>query len=249
MSQAAPLFSVVTPTFNCAAKIDATIHSVLSQDKSLLEYWIIDGGSTDGTVGRLRTNDSRIQWISEPDKGIYDAMNKGIALAKGEYLYFLGAGDRLTPRILTVVENAIRSISSKRLPFLYGNVRWLSNSIEKYDGIFTTAKLTRRNICHQAIFYHRDIFTGFGGYELKYKLLADWAFNMRCFGSKDIFPLYMDYIIANFEGHGASSALVDECFVKDFPFLVLTRLGPYRAFRNWFDSRLNFYYRRILSKL
>ena len=89
-----PLISIVTVSYNAAATIEDAIRSVLQQTYPHIEYIVIDGGSKDGTVDLLRRYDTQIShWVSEPDKGIYDAMNKGIALATGEYIGFLNADD------------------------------------------------------------------------------------------------------------------------------------------------------------
>src|SRR5690348_15407970 len=87
------VFSVIIPTFNAANYVAATIDSVLRQEKGLAEVIVVDGGSTDGTVEILKGYGERITWISEADRGVYDAMNKGIDLAHGRYLNFQGAGD------------------------------------------------------------------------------------------------------------------------------------------------------------
>src|SRR5450432_3085742 len=92
----APLVSVVTVVYNGAAQLRSTIESVLGQKRDDIEYIIVDGGSTDGTIDILRGLDDRIDyWISEPDAGIYDAMNKGIHLARGKFVHHLNIGDRL----------------------------------------------------------------------------------------------------------------------------------------------------------
>ena len=88
--------SIITVSYNAAKTIEQTISSVVNQTYQDIEYIIIDGGSTDGTMDIIRKYEDRIAyWISEPDKGIYDAMNKGIDVATGDYVYFLGADDRL----------------------------------------------------------------------------------------------------------------------------------------------------------
>src|SRR5438046_5531669 len=89
-----PLISVITPTFNSGAKIAATVASVLSQGKGLYEFLVIDGGSTDDTLVHLRAQGTALRYVSEPDDGIYDAMNKGIRLSSGKFLYFLRSEER-----------------------------------------------------------------------------------------------------------------------------------------------------------
>src|SRR3954471_12753159 len=105
-----PLISVISPTFNSGEKIAATVGSVLSQRQGLYELLVIDGGSTDDTLAYLRAQGPALRYLSEPDEGIYDAMNKGIRLASGEFLYFLGAGDRLLPGVLEAIAAEITKL-------------------------------------------------------------------------------------------------------------------------------------------
>ena len=166
-----PLISVITPTFNSGAKIAATVASVLSQRKGLYEFLVIDGGSIDDTLAHLRAQGPALRYLSEPDEGIYDAMNKGIRLTSGKFLYFLGAGDQLLPGVLEAVAAEIRKLpgqsQTSRPTLLYGNVD-SSRDSQPYDGRFDRFKLLRRNICHQAIFYQRSVFERLGFYNTKY---------------------------------------------------------------------------------
>ena len=223
-----PLISVITPTFNSGAKIAATVASVLSQKKELYEFLIIDGGSTDGTLAHLRAQGSALRYLAEPDEGIYDAMNKGIRLTGGEFLYFLGAGDRLLPGMLEAVAAEIRKLpcqgKTSRPTLLYGNVDWSSYS-RPYDGRFNRFKLLRRNICHQAIFYQRSAFERLGFYNTKYQSLADWEFNIRCFNDRGIRKRYIPLRIADYEAGGKSHTTPDQVFHAEFPRLIRQQYG------------------------
>src|ERR1700756_1139663 len=171
-----PRISVITVAFNAKEKIEPTIQSVLEQHYDNMEYVIIDGGSTDGTVDIIKKYQDKIAyWISEPDKGVYDAMNKGIDAATGDWLYFLGAGDTM----LNVAANIAPLLRDGNTVY-YGDVYRLDLK-RLYDGKFSPFKLAVRNICHQAIFYpaaalkkHR--------YNTKYRLQADHNLNMELYG-------------------------------------------------------------------
>jgi glycosyltransferase involved in cell wall biosynthesis len=204
-------FSVITPTLNPGPKLEATINSVLSQNEELFEYIIVDGGSTDETLNVIRKYGKRIKCVSKKDRGVYDAMNKGIKMARGDYLYFLGAGDHLRENILEKVE---KELPDEPLTFVYGNV-YVVNIKSEYLGEFDDDKLAKLNICHQAIFYERTIFEVIGKYDLRYRLLADYAFNLKCFADQRIRRLYVDEVIADFEGGGISTG-TDMNFIKDF---------------------------------
>lgn len=219
-----PLISVITATLNSGAKIAATIASVLSQREDLYEFFVIDGGSNDDTLAHLRAQGSALRYLSEPDEGIYDAMNKGIRLTSGKFLYFLGAGDRLLPGVLETVAARIRKLPGQdqnpQPTFLYGNVD-LPDYNQPYDGRFNRFKLLRRNICHQAIFYQRSVFERVGFYNTKYQSLADWEFNIRCFDDPNIRKRYIPLTIAEYEGGGKSITASDPAFYADFPLIPL----------------------------
>jgi len=210
------LFSIITPTYNCGAKIVKTILSVLAQDSSLFEYIIIDGDSNDGTQSHIEIFNTRLKFLSEPDLGVYDAMNKGIDMARGKYLYFLGAGDTLRRSAL---KNLQPLMPERDLAFVYGNVYWVDEAFI-YGGEFDKVKLETYNICHQAIFYERAIFDLIGKFELDYKILADYVLNIKCFGNDQIHKTYLDYVIANFEGGGMSAGRKDAALIETLPRLI-----------------------------
>jgi glycosyltransferase involved in cell wall biosynthesis len=210
------LFSIITPVYNSGSKIEKTIKSVAAQDSDLYEYIIVDGASTDETLTSIKNSGGDFELVSEPDAGVYDAMNKGIARASGKYLYFLGAGDSLRPHALS---NIARLMPREDLNFVYGNVYWEDQAMI-YAGAFTKEKLRNSNICHQAVFYHRNIFDLIGGFELRFKILADYVFNIKCFGNGKVKKSYIEYVVANFEGGGISTLQKDESFNRERGKLV-----------------------------
>lgn len=226
-----PSVSVITAVYNAKDSLEATIQSVLGQGYPDLEFVIVDGGSVDGTLDVIQRYDDRIEyWISEPDRGIYDAFNKGVDCSRGEWLYFLGAGDRLKDG--KVIERFFSSTPRNR--FLYGNVSW-GDTGKIYDGKFTPLKISRRNICQQAIFYHRSLFEELGKFDTRYPILADWEFNVRCFGARNVRPLYRNIIVAEYQLGGISKAS-DPALERDKERLIRKHLGKrteflYRAYR------------------
>jgi glycosyltransferase involved in cell wall biosynthesis len=206
-----PLVSIITAVYNGRATMEETIKSVISQDYPNFEYLVIDGGSTDGTVDILKKYDASIDyWVSEPDKGIYHALNKGIDLARGEWIYFLGADDRLFDD--KVLQRFLAGQLSSKM--VYGNVVW-GRTGKLYDGEFSQWKLCRKNICQQAIFYHRDLFRMLGKFEEKYPVQADWLFNLKAFAGKDTGPLFVNAPVATYSDAGLSSVTVDMAYFKD----------------------------------
>lgn len=252
-----PLISVITPTFNSGEKIIRTVDSVLSQEPGLYEYLVVDGGSTDGSLAHIQARGPALRWLSEPDGGIYDAMNKGVRLAAGRFLYFLGAGDRLRPGALRAVADMVPPAGALNL--LYGDVHWPERG-GTYGGPFNAYRLVRQNICHQAIFYERGIFDLLKGYDLRYKICADHALNVRCFGNPLVRTTHLDLVIADYEGGGISDNR-DTPFFTDFPALAWRHLGPVAALKvryhhsaafawaRWLTARLGFYFQRPWSAL
>jgi len=210
------LFSIIIPAHNSGPKIEKTIRSVLSQDHALFELLVVDGGSTDDTLDLLAKYEGEIKVVSEKDEGVYDAMNKGIALSTGKYLYFLGAGDSLRAGILAKMQSIL---PLDEFTFVYGNV-YLVDKGEIYDGEFDKAKIKTRNICHQSIFYERRIFEVMGGFETRFRVLADHAFNLKCFWNPRITRKYVAYVIANFEGGGISGTEEDLPFALEYAELM-----------------------------
>ncbi|MHC2995797.1 MAG: glycosyltransferase [Candidatus Atribacteria bacterium] len=217
------LFSIITPTYNCKEEIEKTINSVLLQKKSLFEYIIIDGNSNDGTIDIIKKYKDKFKIIIENDDGIYDAMNKGISIAKGKYLYFLGAGDCLRKDIL---EKLKKTIPKTGIYFFYGDIMRINPYVRiicHYG--FNKWNIGTKNIYHQAIFYHKDIFELLGKYDLKYRIAADYCKNIECFGNKYIKKLYINLIIANYMGKGISDNVKDEKFIKEKYRIILDNLG------------------------
>ena len=182
------------------------------------EVLIIDNNSSDGTgeIVKKFAPSGRICFHSGNDKGIFDAMNKGIARADGSYFYFLGSDDSLYgPDVLQLVYDDIRASGAE---FIYGNVimhgsnQWVNDGTI-HAGEFDLKRLLSHNICHQSIFYHRSVFKEVGNYNVNYPVFADFDLNLRCAASYRL--RYLDLIIANFHVGGASTRLTDAGFERD----------------------------------
>lgn len=237
------LFSIITPTLNCGRKIEATIRSVLSQDKKLFEYIIIDGGSTDDTLQTIAPYVGQLHLMTEKDGGLYDAMNKGIGLARGKYLYFLGAGDCVRESILDKIKT-LMPIESPA--FVYGDVYFVVDQ-NRFGGEFNKTRLRKNNICHQAIFYERTIFEIVGTYEQKYCVMADYVFNFKCFAAPPVRFKHLDFIIADFEGNGLSVNQLDHQFEKDRAVLIKRYLGT-KHYVLYHVSRFNVLAIRLIER-
>lgn len=212
------LVSIIMPCYNCKKKIEDAILSVLKQDMNLIEFIIVDGASTDGTQELLEKYKDKIKYISEKDNGIYDAMNKGISLATGKYLYFLGVGDYLCDNIIHELKDLF--IEGK-YDFIYGNYYYKTkNRINSNSGKFNKLKILFENISHQVIFYKKKIFKIYIKYNLKYKTCADYELNIKCIFNNKIKKYYVKKFIAIYEGSGFSDRHIDTTFKKDINNII-----------------------------
>lgn len=217
-----PFITIITVVYNGSKTLEQTIQSVISQKYDNFEYIVIDGRSTDGTVDIIKKYEADIAtWISEKDKGIYDAMNKGIRYAKGAWIYFLGADDLLRENIL----HDISGFLTDERCIYYGNVKYIMAS-RIYDGKFGMFKLATRNISHQAIFYPAKVFEK-EIYQLEYKYLADYVLNLKMF--KFYRFNYLPMVIADYNDTGASASNIDTQFISD-RFKILKEVFPFYVY-------------------
>jgi len=231
-----PLISVITVVYNGREYIERAINSVLEQTYDNVEYLIIDGGSTDGTLDIIEKYDEVVDyWVSEPDHGVYDAMNKGIELFHGDYVLFLGCDDIL----YDVLQEVVGYFNSSSTSY-YGNVI-LSENQRVYGGRFFPLKLFIQNIPHQAIFYSKQVFSEYS-FDCKYITVADYALNLKLFSNKKYGLKYIPKTIANYNNErGLSSTLIDHQFSKDKPGIIQKH---YSVFYYWFYMMLRFVFKK-----
>ena len=204
--------SVIIPTFNCRSVLSKAIESVILQDYKNIELIIIDGGSTDGTIDLLKKYHTYIHyWVSESDRGIYDAMNKGVAAATGRWFFFLGADDELYPGVISKIFN---SLPLANIDLIYGKV--IIKDKRKQLGQQTDyEKLIVLNIPHQAIFYHKSVFEKFKEYDLRYKILADYDLHLKIFGDQSLQKMFIDIPVSIFGNKGISNRTIDYNFFSE----------------------------------
>jgi glycosyltransferase involved in cell wall biosynthesis len=218
------IFSIIIPAYNCAEILIKTLNSIIIQNYKLYECIIVDGKSTDETLdiikGFKKKYPNNIKFISEPDAGVYDAMNKGIKLAVGDYLYFIGAGDLLYPNILSEVCKYLKF----DLEIVYGNVYMCHQN--RFDGFERSKEEVLYSlICHQSMFYYKDIFVKHGFYDLRYNVYADNVLNYKIFGDDSICKTYLDLHIAKYLGGGFSERNYDSNYEKDYVENVIEAYG------------------------
>ena len=197
-----PLISIITVSYNAATTIEQTILSVINQTYPNIEYIIIDGGSTDGTIDIIKKYVDKISyWISEPDKGIYDAMNKGIKIASGEWINFMNCGDSFYNN--TVLEDVFK-IADFSSDVIYGNTNKILN-LGEY--ILKASDVTGNNympFSHQAAFSRTSLMKKYG-FDIEFKICADKKFFFEVLKGGYKFE-YTDKVIANYEAENGFSA-------------------------------------------
>jgi hypothetical protein len=200
--------SVIIPTYQASATLEQALASVVGQSYPDKEVWIIDGQSTDATLEIVRqyaAQHSFIRYVSEKDSGIYDAMNKGIALAQGDWLYFLGADDRFfSPNALA---DALADVPPESL-LLYGRV-WnqaQQRLVHYEDNTLDTAFFLTDTLCHQAVLMHRRAFALLGTFDLSYRLCADKKLIYDTCQLPEAHPHRVGVTLAYYAGSGSSGA-------------------------------------------
>jgi glycosyltransferase involved in cell wall biosynthesis len=197
------------------------LESVAKQTYKKVEVVIQDGFSTDNTLEIAKNFKFKIpdlQVYSEKDEDIYDAMNKAMAKASGDWLLFMGSDDKFhDSEVLSTLSSQLDSTSAH---VVYGNAKiigdtgWAKDG-DIYDGPFDLPKLLNQNICHQAMFYRRSFLVNeIGDFNTDYKKSSDWDFNLRCWAKKPF--EYVDLVIADFAAGGFSTNSNDTRLVEDF---------------------------------
>ncbi|TGK78427.1 glycosyltransferase [Leptospira noumeaensis] len=171
-----PKLSIITIVLNNKQFFEYTLKSVREQSFKEFEYIVIDGGSTDGTLELIKKNRSGINyWVSEPDRGIYDAMNKGLKVAKGEWIIYLNAGDRFADR--NVLTSFFKLKNLGEVDFVFGN--WYTcNLLKDPNSLFPGfANYEKGAILHQSVIYKRKLHNLYGNYLITPKLIiSDYVF-------------------------------------------------------------------------
>jgi len=181
-SRNTPLITIVTVVFNGAATLERTLQSVLNQTYGDIEYVVIDGGSSDGTIDIIQKYADGIDyWISEADSGIYDAMNKGVAASSGDYILFLNADDCFnSSSIVSLVASAILNDTPPRALY-YGDVVYGNGKC--FFSRMSAALLVINTIHHQGAFYRRELFSNFK-YDASLTIGSDYELNLKIFLNK-----------------------------------------------------------------
>ena len=204
VTRGVPLMSIVTVVYNGKKHLEQTIKSIFEQGYDNVEYIIIDGGSTDGTVEIIKKYEEHIDyWASEPDGGIYDAMNKGASLCSGEYVAFLNADDWYN---LGVFDDIVPVLLDEKPDYIFSDV-----DIYVEDEYYMLEKADLRRVKnrapfnHQTLFVKRDILLEMP-FDIKYPIIADYNLMIQLVKKKYTYK-YINKPIASFRGGGTSTVM------------------------------------------
>lgn len=234
-----PLLSIITVNYNNNEGLKKTIKSIKEQSFKSYEHIIIDAGSSDGSEetikGYAKSTKHLTFWVSEPDNGIYDGMNKGILHANGEYLYFLNSGDSLKNEVLNL-------IPFNGTQYIYGNINVKFNDesswIWEYPDTFDTFFIANKNgwISQQACFIHHTLFKD-QLYNTEYKIISDWIHAVRSIIFDQCTYKHLNITIVDYDGNGASSnqertwAERDKWINENIPNIFLKSFLELESFR------------------
>lgn len=247
--------SIITINRNDATGLDKTIRSVVSQSFNDYEYIVIDGASTDSSLDIIKKYEDHIYyWVSESDSGIYNAMNKGIRKATGDYLYFLNSGDVL------VAEDVLSKVFENELieNFVCGNIIWdkCGDLIEdkcykNRDWTFSLYDLYAGFLSHQAFFIHKNMFEKYGLYDERLRIMSDWKLFFIAIGIYRERVQYVDVTLSVYNTDGLSSTIGGKAILEEKRLVAGEELSPqvYKEIdRLYYLSRHGFWVDFVHSK-
>ncbi|WP_285010275.1 glycosyltransferase family 2 protein [Pedobacter faecalis] len=219
--------SIITVNLNNAYGLEKTIRSVTEQTFRDFEFLVIDGASTDGSRDILGKYKDKIDvLISEPDTGIYNAMNKGIRQASGDYLLFLNSGDYLHDNM--VLQSVALSIAGNK-DIYYGNIIYEEpgkQQFRTFPPLLSFSFFIEHNISHQASFIKRELFQKFFLYNENFRIVSDWEFFIYTICKENVSYQHLDMIITNYDATGISSEINNHVSMHGERNLVLKRHFP-----------------------
>ena len=220
--------SVITVNRNNASGLEKTIRSVLSQRRDLFEFIVIDGASTDNSIQKIDACRSELAYVvSEPDKGVYDAMNKGIAHASGDYIIFMNSGDEFAAP--DVLERASRH--AQQADVMVGGVvttdsgKDIRSEFPDFD--ITVYNLMCRTLCHQATFVRTSVLHQVGGFDLQFKVVADWCVVFQALVQHHHTYARLPFVVARYDVTGLSSGTVGAAKIRKEKTRFLQSRHPY----------------------
>lgn len=231
--------SIITATYNSAATVRDTFESVLAQIHKDIEYIVVDGASKDDTLALIKEYEprfeGRMRWISEPDKGIYDAMNKGLAMATGEIVGILNSDDFYTSN--DVLSEVARTIAMEDVDAVYGDIHYVAeNDLTRVVRYYSSAKFSRRRMlrgympAHPSFYARRSAYQLAGDFDTSFKIGADFENLLRLIYVNRISTRYIAKDFVTMRMGGASSS-----GLKSYWQIMKDHMKAYRKNGVWFN--------------
>lgn len=224
--------SIITATYNSASTLTENIHSVQSQTYKDIEHIIIDGASTDDTVS-IAKSFSHIRFISEPDRGIYDALNKGIECASGDIIGFLHSDDLFSDRY--TIEHITEAFSRHEADGVYGDLLFVESATShKVVRTWKSSPFKKHSVQfgwmppHPTLFLHKNIYAKFGLFSLDYKISGDYDFLIRVMKDRSLNLHYLPEVITYMRVGGVSTGQFRKkmaCAAEDYRVLKHNRVS------------------------
>ncbi len=214
--------SIITVTYNSVSTLEKCMQSVLEQDYPELEYVLVDGGSRDDTVSLLKNMHARynnIKWRSEPDKGIYDALNKGVAMATGDIIGFVHSDDFLANR--SIISAVMERFENEDVDGVYGDLLYVDK--EKTDKVirfWKSCEFHPRFLdqgwmpAHPTLFLKKEVYIKHGEFDLSYKIAADYDFMLRVLSDNTLRFSYLPEVITKMRAGGTSNRSIRNILQK-----------------------------------
>jgi glycosyltransferase involved in cell wall biosynthesis len=212
--------SVITAVYNRADSITQAVQSVQAQSWPNVEHVVIDGASTDGTLQALQAcMNAQTVWVSEPDKGIYDALNKGLARATGDVLGFMHSDDFYADN--DVLQSVAAAFANPAVDAVYGDLDYVAKAdtarvIRRWrSGEYSAAKLAHGWMPpHPTLYVRRSVFERWGGFDTSFKIAADYDAILRYFGQGKIAPAYIPRVLVKMRLGGESNRSLARIWLK-----------------------------------
>ena len=228
--------SIITATYNSSHGIEACLDSILSQDYKNIECLVIDGKSVDQTieiVSEKKKKHSSINIVSEPDKGIYDALNKGVNLASGDIIGFVHSDDLLASK--TVISKLVSKFLNEKIDGVYGDLQYVNKDdttrvVRLWKSRDFTTDLLRKGWmpAHPTFFLKKEVYKIHGKFNLKYKIAADYDFMVRVLKDPSLTFGYMPCVITKMRVGGISNGGFKNIILKskeDYEVLLSNKIG------------------------
>lgn len=244
--------SIITVCYNSAATIDSTLGSVASQDYPDIEYIIVDGGSTDDTLDIIKRYQNVSILVSEPDKGIYDAMNKGIALASGEVIGTLNADDFYIDN--TVLSDVAKTFENNTLDACFADLVYVdqnnTDKIARYwksqqyqSGLFKKGWMP----AHPTFLVRKRVYEKFGVFDLNFRIAADFELLFRLIEKNKIRTVYLPRVIIKMRLGGATNKNLKNIRIQNTEIIQILRAyyKDFSVLKFWFSKIINRFLQRV----